>query len=76
MRICGKMKGSEYKKLSIQERDHFMRCETCGEWFDMRNLEEVIEHEHGSQMGEELAAIALERNIVRGEPIGRKEKIQ
>lgn len=38
-------------------------------------LEEVIEHEHGSQIGEELAAIALERNIIQGEPIGRKGKI-
>lgn len=54
------MKESEYKKLSIQERYHYMRCETCGELFDMRNLEEVIEHEHGSQIGEELAAFLNE----------------
>jgi uncharacterized C2H2 Zn-finger protein len=28
------------------EADHFMKCPACGEWFDMRDLEEVAKHVH------------------------------
>jgi uncharacterized C2H2 Zn-finger protein len=28
------------------EADHFMKCPGCGQWFDMRDLSEVMEHVH------------------------------
>jgi hypothetical protein len=32
--------------IAETEADHFMKCPGCGEWFDMRDLDEVIEHVH------------------------------
>ena len=32
--------------LEKKEREHFMKCPDCGHWFDMRDLAEVISHEH------------------------------
>jgi hypothetical protein len=28
------------------EADHFMKCPGCGEWFDMRDLGQVLAHGH------------------------------
>jgi hypothetical protein len=28
------------------EADHFMKCPGCGQWFDMRDLEQVARHVH------------------------------
>jgi hypothetical protein len=28
------------------ETEHFMKCPGCGEWFDMRELGEVVKHVH------------------------------
>lgn len=33
-------------KIPDKEREHFMRCPKCEEWFDMRDLSQVFEHEH------------------------------
>jgi hypothetical protein len=33
------------QKPVMSDRQHFMQCRTCGEWFDMRNLDEVFKHE-------------------------------
>jgi hypothetical protein len=32
--------------IAIKEREHFMQCGICKDWFDMRNLNEVLSHEH------------------------------
>ena len=29
-----------------EDSDHYMRCPGCEDWFDMRDLEQVMEHEH------------------------------
>jgi hypothetical protein len=36
------------------EREHFMICPVCGVRFDMRKLDQVMEHHHGGkvEMGE------------------------
>jgi len=34
------------KKAEIHELQHYMQCNTCGEYFDMRDLSEVMKHEH------------------------------
>lgn len=47
---------SEFRRLPLGEADDgrssiegdLMTCPTCGEVFDMRNLAEVFEHQHGA----------------------------
>lgn len=39
--FIGKRVGSE----PANEAEHFMKCETCGGHFDMRDLGQVFEHE-------------------------------
>lgn len=30
----------------IKDKEHFMKCETCGTDIDMRDLSQVVEHMH------------------------------
>lgn len=30
----------------MENTEHFLKCRTCGEYFDMRDLSQVAEHEH------------------------------
>lgn len=39
------MNAKTFSDLSPEEQEHFMRCSTCGEWMDLRKLDEVIFHE-------------------------------
>ena len=32
--------------IAKTEADHFMKCPGCDQWFDMRDLGQVIEHVH------------------------------
>ena len=32
------------------ESDHFMKCPGCGEWFDMRDLAQVLSHVHDAEI--------------------------
>jgi hypothetical protein len=32
------------------EADHFMKCPGCGEWFDMRDLDQLLEHVHDAEI--------------------------
>jgi hypothetical protein len=38
--------GTDADGLAKTEADHFMKCPGSGEWFDMRDLEEVAKHVH------------------------------
>jgi uncharacterized C2H2 Zn-finger protein len=38
--------GIDADGIAQTEADHFMKCPGCGQWFDMRDLSEVIEHVH------------------------------
>lgn len=40
--------------INESEREHFMQCDDCKEWFDMRNLNEVFSHEHYLQRVPEM----------------------
>jgi hypothetical protein len=31
------------------ETDHFMRCPGCGQWFDMRKLDQALAHLHDGE---------------------------
>jgi hypothetical protein len=39
------MKPADFDQLSDSERQHFYKCEKCGEMVDMRQLEDVLFHE-------------------------------
>jgi hypothetical protein len=41
------------KNLPLLEKRHFMKCD-CGEYFDMRDLEDVITHLHKYKAASEL----------------------
>jgi hypothetical protein len=32
------------------ESDHFMKCPACGEWFDMRDLGQMLSHVHDADI--------------------------
>ncbi|RZK10290.1 MAG: hypothetical protein EOO46_11220 [Flavobacterium sp.] len=34
------------KDIGQKEKEHFSKCSVCHEWFDMRDLSNVFEHEH------------------------------
>lgn len=34
------------------DREHFMKCNTCGEYFDMMDLGQVFKHEHDEELPE------------------------
>ena len=40
------MTGRDADGVAETDADHFMKCPGCGQWFDMRDLGEVIEHVH------------------------------
>ena len=39
--IIGKRRGGDRQ----DEREHFMKCQDCGRWIDMRNVADVVAHE-------------------------------
>jgi hypothetical protein len=42
--------GIDADGIARTEADHHMKCPGCGEWFDMRELGEVIEHVHDAEI--------------------------
>lgn len=36
----------DLREVSPEERHHYMRCGECEEWFDMRDLAAVVDHQH------------------------------
>jgi hypothetical protein len=53
------------KLISKTERHHFMKCE-CGDYFDMRDLKEVMKHFHKSNALSEAADYS--HSVKIGEP--------
>ena len=39
------MNAADFKNLDDGEKNHFYRCKQCGEWVDMRQLDDVLYHE-------------------------------
>lgn len=62
------------KDLPLSEKRHFMKCD-CGEYFDMRDLEDVIHHLHKYQAATKLT-MSYSHSVKAGEPIAytRKKK--
>jgi CRISPR/Cas system type I-B associated protein Csh2 (Cas7 group RAMP superfamily) len=44
------MKGYDADGIAKTEVDHFMKCPGCGEWFDMRDLGQVLAHVHDAEI--------------------------
>lgn len=45
------------------EADHHMKCPGCGQWFDMRDLKQALEHVHDGdfEIGEGESPLASRR---------------
>jgi hypothetical protein len=41
--------GSDRDGVAQSEADHFEKCPVCSQWFDMRDLGEVIESIHDAR---------------------------
>jgi CRISPR/Cas system type I-B associated protein Csh2 (Cas7 group RAMP superfamily) len=42
--------GIDADGVAETEADHFMRCPGCGEWFDMRDLGQVLAYVHNAEI--------------------------
>jgi hypothetical protein len=42
--------GIDADGVAENEADHFMKCPACSQWFDMRDLAQVVEHIHDSEI--------------------------
>jgi uncharacterized C2H2 Zn-finger protein len=43
-------RGFDPDGVTETEADHFMRCPGCGEWFDMRDLDQLLAHVHDAEI--------------------------
>jgi hypothetical protein len=41
--------GIDADGIARTEADHLMKCPGCGEWFDMRDLGQVLAHAHDGE---------------------------
>lgn len=70
----GTMQLKDVEELPIEERDHYEFCDVCGEWYDRRDLGMVLDHCHGTGLAEVLNPDDFRG--VKGEPVGKFDKIQ
>jgi hypothetical protein len=59
------MKPEIFKYLDLEERRHYMKCPDCGDYFDMRDLQQVFNHFHKSA----YVRANYSHSIKVGEPI-------
>ncbi len=36
--------------IAETEADHFMKCPACGQWFDMRDISQMLVHVHDAEI--------------------------
>jgi hypothetical protein len=46
--------GIDVDGIAGTEADHFMKCPGCGEWFGMRNLDQMLTHVHDGEIEMEV----------------------
>jgi hypothetical protein len=44
------MKGYDPDGVAETDADHFMKCPGCEQWFDMRDLGQLLAHVHGQDI--------------------------
>jgi hypothetical protein len=59
------------KDLPLVERRHFMKC-SCGHYFDMRDLNDVIRHLHKTKA--KASGASFSHSVKVGEPVAYKKK--
>jgi hypothetical protein len=59
------MKPEILKYLDKEERRHYMKCPDCGQYFDMRDLQDVFSHFHKSA----AVKVNYSHSIRIGDPI-------
>jgi hypothetical protein len=42
--------GQDVNGIASSEADHHKKCPACGQWYDMRDLGQVAEHIHSSEI--------------------------
>ena len=42
--------GQDANGIARTEADHFMKCPGCREWFDMRDLDQILQHVHDAEI--------------------------
>ncbi|WP_156041852.1 hypothetical protein [Bradyrhizobium sp. URHD0069] len=42
--------GQDVNGIARTDADHHMKCPACGQWFDMRDLAQVVEHIHDGEI--------------------------
>jgi hypothetical protein len=50
MTETGNYRGFDPDGVAETETDHFMKCPGCGEWFDMRELDQLLKLVHDSEI--------------------------
>jgi len=43
-------RGTDPDGIAETEADHFMNCPGCGEWFDMRDPDQMLAHVHDAEI--------------------------
>jgi hypothetical protein len=60
------MKGYDPDRIAQSEADHFVKCPGCGEWFDMRDLAQVLGHVHDAERSTKLRRLVTGQCSERG----------
>jgi hypothetical protein len=63
--------GCEAEGIARTEADHFMQCPVCQQWFDMRDLGQVADHIHGSEIEFSDETAPAPRRTGALAPVGR-----
>jgi uncharacterized C2H2 Zn-finger protein len=61
------MTGIDVDGVAKTEADHFMKCPGCGQWFDMRDLEQMSAHVHDAkiEIGEGPESPAVDAHLIK-----------
>jgi CRISPR/Cas system type I-B associated protein Csh2 (Cas7 group RAMP superfamily) len=54
--------GIDADGIAQTEADHHMKCPGCGEWFDMRDLGQVLAHVHDAEIEIERRSYVVTRS--------------
>jgi uncharacterized C2H2 Zn-finger protein len=62
--------GFDADGIAQTEGDHHMKCPECGEWFDMRDLGQVLAHLHDAEIEIEEGPMPPRKSPLRKKPAG------
>ena len=62
------MKPEIIKYISAKERSHYMKRTDCGDYFDMRDVQQVFDHFHKSAAMNAGYSESISENYTKGKP--------